>query len=93
MPHIVVKLWPGKTQEQKAQLSEALADALMRVLNYSDRSVSVDIEEVPSADWVEKVYKPDILSRWDNLQKKPGYSPEDLAPAAATRQNPANSQK
>lgn len=78
MPHIIVKLWPGKSAEQKSQLSEALAEALMRVLNYPERSVSVDLEEVAAADWADKVYKPDILARWDNLQKKPGYGLDDL---------------
>lgn len=91
MPHIVVKLWPGKSEAQKAQLSEALAEALMRVLHSSERSVSVDIQEVPSATWAEQVYRPDILARWDSLQKKPGYGLADLESAASRHQNPSGS--
>jgi 4-oxalocrotonate tautomerase len=34
--------------------------------------------EVKSRDWLEKVYKPDILNKWDNVYKKPGYDPSDL---------------
>ncbi|HWG75441.1 MAG TPA: tautomerase family protein [Steroidobacteraceae bacterium] len=92
MPHIVVKLWPGKSEAQKAQLSEALAEALMRVLHYSERSVSVDVEEVASADWADKVYKPDILARWESLQKRPGYRLEDLEPAVSAHQDRSKSQ-
>lgn len=77
MPHIVVKLWPGKTEQQKAQLSEELSQALMRVLHSSEKSVSVAIEEVDARDWADKVYKPDIAARWDSLYKKPGYRLDD----------------
>jgi len=35
--------------------------------------VSVAFEEVPSEEWSEKVYHPDIEEKWDTLYKKPGY--------------------
>jgi 4-oxalocrotonate tautomerase len=38
-------------------------------------SVSVSIEDVEPEDWIEKVYKPDIVDRWDQVYKKPGYDP------------------
>jgi 4-oxalocrotonate tautomerase len=34
---------------------------------------AIAIEEVAPAEWTEKVYKPDIQSKWDTLYKKPGY--------------------
>jgi 4-oxalocrotonate tautomerase len=37
--------------------------------------VSLTIEEGKPEDWAEKVYKPDIEERWENLDKKPGYDP------------------
>jgi 4-oxalocrotonate tautomerase len=73
MPHVVVKLWPGKSEQQKMQLAEEITKALMTVLQYGEESVSVAIEEVKSDDWAEKVYKPDIQGEWDTLYKKPGY--------------------
>jgi 4-oxalocrotonate tautomerase len=73
MPHVIVKLWPGKSEQQKSQLAEAIANAVMTVLQYGEESVSVAIEEVKPEDWAEKVYKPDIQSKWDKLYKKPGY--------------------
>ncbi len=78
MPHVVVKLWPGKSEQQKARLSEAIVKDVMNVLNYGEESVSVAIEEVKSEDWAEKVYKPDIQNKCEEPYKKPGYDPSDL---------------
>ena len=78
MPHVVVKLWPGKSEQQKARLTEAIVNDVMNVLNYGEESVSVAIEEVKPEDWAEKVYKPDIQNKWEELFKKPGYDPYDL---------------
>jgi phenylpyruvate tautomerase PptA (4-oxalocrotonate tautomerase family) len=46
MPHVIVKLWPGKSERQKARLSEQIAKDVMNVLNYGEESVSIAIEEV-----------------------------------------------
>lgn len=74
MPHVIVKLWPGKTEQQKIRLAEAITN----VLHYGEQSVSVAIEEIQSQDWVEQVYKRDIKNKSDQLYKKPGYSEKDL---------------
>ncbi len=73
MPHVIVKLWPGKSEEQKIRLAEQITKDVMAVLNYGEESVSVSIEEVKSEDWKEMVYKPDILNSPGKLYKKPGY--------------------
>src|SRR3954464_6324914 len=73
MPHVIVKLWPGKTEQQKARLAEKISSDVMEILNYSEESVSVGFEEIRSQDWKQKVYKPDIQDDWDKLYKKPGY--------------------
>jgi 4-oxalocrotonate tautomerase len=78
MPHVIVKLWPGKSDRLKARLSKAIVNDVMNVLNYGEESVSVAFEEVRLEDWAEKVYKPDIQSKWEELYKKPGYDPADL---------------
>ena len=74
MPHVIVKLWPGKTEQQKLRLAEEIAKAVMSVLGYGEESVSVAMEEVRSQDWAEKVYKPDIVNNSEKLYKKPGYT-------------------
>lgn len=74
MPHVIVKLWPGKSEKQKTRLAEEIAKDVMEVLHYGEESVSVAFEEVKSQDWAEKVYRPDIQGKWDKLYKKPGYT-------------------
>ena len=78
MPHIIVKLWPGNSKQQKARLSEAIAKDVMNVLKLGEESVSVAIEEVKPEDWAEKVCKPEIQNKWEKLYKKPGYDLSDL---------------
>lgn len=73
MPHVIVKLWPGKSEQQKTQLAEAIAKDVMRILHYGEESVSVSIEEIPAQEWAEKVYTPDIQNSPEKLYKKPGY--------------------
>jgi 4-oxalocrotonate tautomerase len=75
MPHVVVKLWPGKSEQQKMRLADAITKDVMAVLQYGEESVSVAFEEVAPQDWTEEVYKPDIQAKWDKLYKKPGYIP------------------
>ena len=75
MPHVVVKLWPGKSEKQKIRLAEEIVKDVITVLHYGEESVSLAIEEVKQKDWKEKVYKPDIQDKWEKLYKKPGYEP------------------
>lgn len=74
MPHIIIKLWPGKSEQEKKRLAEAITKDVMAVLDLGEETVSVAIEEIPSADWKEKVYKPEILGQPEKLYKKPGYT-------------------
>lgn len=69
-----MKLWPGKTEQQKARLAQKIAEDVMEVLHYGEESVSVALEEVPASEWAEKVYQPDIVNVRGRLYKKPGYS-------------------
>jgi 4-oxalocrotonate tautomerase len=78
MPHVIVKLWPGKSQRQKARLAEEIVKGVMNILNYGEESVSVAIEEVKPEDWAEKVYTPDIINNQEKLYKKPGYDLSEL---------------
>ena len=75
MPHVIVKLWPGKSDQQKRKLAEGITEAVMTSLGYGEESVSVSLDEVPSGEWTEKVYKPDIINGPGKLYKQPGYDP------------------
>lgn len=73
MPHVIVKLLPGMTEQQKTHLAEEIVKDVTRVLGYGEESVSVAFEEVELQDWAEKVYRPDIVNNPERQYKKPGY--------------------
>jgi 4-oxalocrotonate tautomerase len=75
MPHVIVKLHSGRSDQQKARLAGEITKAVMAGANCGEDAVSVSIEDVEPNDWVEQVYKPDIIGRADKLYKKPGYDP------------------
>ena len=75
MPHVIVKLYSGRSEQQKAGIAEAVTKAIMASTGSGEESISVSIEDVSAGDWAEKVYKPDILGKPDTLYKKPGYHP------------------
>ena len=75
MPHVIVKLYAGKSERQKQALAQAVTEAVTSVLNYGEESVSVGIEDVDPKDWPARVYKPDINDKPDTIYKKPGYDP------------------
>jgi 4-oxalocrotonate tautomerase len=78
MPHVIVKLWPGKSEAQKQRLADAITREVCDILNYGEEAVSVAMEEVRAKDWAEKVFRRDIKNNPKNLYKKPGYTEKDL---------------
>lgn len=75
MPHISIKLFPGKSEEQKRELCEAIKNNFISILGSKEESLSIAFEEIEAKNWVETVYKPEIEAKWDNLYKQPGYNP------------------
>lgn len=75
MPHVIIKLQSGRTEQQKAKLAELVTQAVMTGARCAEQSVSVSIEDVEPAEWTEKVYKPEIIGHAERLYKKPGYDP------------------
>jgi 4-oxalocrotonate tautomerase len=75
MPHIIIKMYPGRSEEQKRKLVDSIASSISSIANCELKSISIAIEEVPSEEWAEKVYKPDIIGKSHTLYKEPGYNP------------------
>jgi 4-oxalocrotonate tautomerase len=73
MPHVIVKLYEGRSQQQKERLAEEITKAVITALNAGEASISVAVEDVKPSDWTDRVYKPDILGKPENIYKKPGY--------------------
>jgi len=76
MPHIVVKLVPGRSESLKTRLADQIVKDVVSILSASEDSISLAIEEVGPDDWAEKVYRPEISNN-PNLYKKPGYKPPE----------------
>lgn len=74
MPHVVVKMWPGKSEQLKQRLADAITRNVVELLGYGEDSVSVGIEEVSPGDWANEVFNPDIRGKPDTLYKEPGYT-------------------
>lgn len=75
MPHVIVKMFAGRSQDEKQALAVEITRTLKSVLGSSDDSISVAIEDVAPADWTDKVYVSDIQGQPDLIYKKPGYNP------------------
>lgn len=74
MPHVIIKLYPGRSDEQKQLLTDKIVEAVIETLEAERKTVSVAFEEVPAEMWKEKVYVPDIIIKKETLTKKPGYN-------------------
>ena len=74
MPHISVKMYPGRTEKEKAELAEAIVQDVMDIIGAARGSISVAIEDIAPREWREKVYEPEIMEKSDKLYVKPGYS-------------------
>lgn len=75
MPHVLLKLASGRTDAQKTAIAGALTQALIATAGCTEDDVSVGIEDVDPKQWVEAVYKPDILGKPSTPFKQPGYDP------------------
>jgi len=71
---VIVKLWPGKSEQQKVRLAEAITKDVMNILHYGEESVSVAMEEIKPNEWGEKVYRPEIKNNLDGSITSPDTS-------------------
>ncbi len=68
-------MYPGRSEEVKTQLAEAITRDIVELAGCGEEWVSVTIEEVDPSEWPDAVYRPEILDRAEALYKKPGYNP------------------
>jgi 4-oxalocrotonate tautomerase len=76
MPHISVKCYPGRTEEQKRILAQRITNDVMEVLDCPEKSVSVSIQEITQDKWDVEVWDKEIAPQKEYLYKKPGYTKE-----------------
>lgn len=70
MPHVIVTLWPGKSEQQKHRLGGR---------NHKRCDDCPQLTERSSCPWRWKSsnlsLQADIKDKWDSVYKKPGYNP------------------
>lgn len=74
MPHVEIKCFSGRTEEQKRQCAEKVAEDISAILGCEVSSVSVVIKDIDEKDWGKKVWNKNIIVDKDYLYKKPGYT-------------------
>ncbi len=75
MPHVIVKMYPGRSEELKNDMVSRITKVITDSLGVDESAVSVALEEIERENWKEAVYKPDIMQKEHLLYKKPGYTP------------------
>ena len=51
MPHIAIKMYPGRDEEKKKNLAEKTRDLVKKELNMDAKYISVSVEEVQQEKW------------------------------------------
>ena len=75
MPHVIVKLYPGRSEEQKIRLAPAIVKDIVATGKSDEQSVSVATEDIEPENWAEHVYEAEILNNPEKFYKKPGHNP------------------
>jgi 4-oxalocrotonate tautomerase len=78
MPHVIIKLFPGRTREQKEELTRRIVRSVEETVDAEERTISVSFEEVSPNQWEDRVVRPDIAEKKDQVTKFPGYSSKYL---------------
>ena len=73
MPHIEIKCFPGRSDEQKTLCAEKVAQAAAEALCCKLSRVSVTIKEIEKDNWKSDVWNKQIVPDADCLYKKPEY--------------------
>ena len=74
MPHVEIKCFEGRTNEQKYECANKVAEAIAETLGCKISSVSVVIKDVKEENWKEEVWDKQIIKDKDYLYKEPGYT-------------------
>lgn len=74
MPHVEIKCFPGRTDEQKRECAAQIAEVIANTLGCETSSVSVAIKDVEQSEWKDEVWDKYIIPDEQCMYKKPGYS-------------------
>ena len=72
MPHVVIKLISGPSQDQLQETAEQIRSIINSTMGKPEKYTSVSVEEYSFGEW-EGVYNEYIKDK-DNVILKPGYT-------------------
>ncbi len=73
MPHITIQMYPGRDDETKQKLADAIVKTASEQLNRGKEHFSVSIEDIPQEEWKERVYNKVVDPNNKDVFVKPGY--------------------
>ena len=77
MPHVEIKCFSGRSDEQKKDCANKVAVAVAEALGCNLSSVSVAVKDVDKEDWKKEVWDKSIVPDDAFLYKKPEYTCDD----------------
>ena len=64
MPHIAIKMYPGRSEELKKDIAEQTRDFLAKEMGMEEKFFSVSVEDIEKDKWqkevVDKIAKDDL---------------------------------
>lgn len=64
MPHIAIKMYPGRSEELKKDIAEKTRDFLAKEMGMEEKFFSVSVEDIEKNKWqkevVDKIAKDDL---------------------------------
>ena len=76
MPHIIIKMLKGRTDEQKTMAAEKVAAALTDAIGCDPKHISVSVEDYTPQQW-QDVFRADVTES-THIYKEPHYDPKDV---------------
>ena len=55
MPHIAIKMYPGRSEELKKDIAEMTRDFLAKEMGMEEKFFSVSVEDIEKDKWQEEV--------------------------------------
>ncbi len=67
MPHINIKMYPGRSEEVKAKLAKHTKEFMVKELEMDEKFISVSVEEIDKEKWqsevMDKIKDEDLYER------------------------------
>jgi 4-oxalocrotonate tautomerase len=74
LPRLSMTLDPGRSDQEKAALAEAIAQDTIDLIGAGNDTLCVAIEEISPKEWIAMAYETEIIHKPSKPSPKPGYA-------------------